>query len=423
MLFIVIIQLMLMSSCCTDDSGGSLALALLFGGNALPAEKIDETNLQLHPDFNWRKTEENITTTFPKQQEFISSMGSEDEIKLRDAKTGTVRWTVRNFLQSPSSQSFSHRSYNSYASDQSVLFHSKENYFCLDKASGVVKWKKQVPSSERMSSEILTGVDNWYFQTGTVLNNQDVKQDAIFIGHLQSPAAMTLLSAPDFQTTILDGLVGIGNISDLKAFHGNNDNVLLAISSWGYSDSSEVEARLSLWDVTNKRYLYQNILLENVKHNARLEKVDNRLYAYSSSGISCYNLYDETLLWSRAEEGTTIDVEFSKENVLIDFNNNGKTDLLDNETGEVLWTYSHYVRKMKMTSRHVYLVSNVVEILDIQNGLVLKTIDNPYSNYPEDKPESEYFKSGVSINVLESEDGEEDYMMLTCNGYLFGMTF
>ena len=169
--------------------------------------------------------------------------------------------------------------------------------------------------------------------------------------------------------------------------------------------------------------MYQNILLENVKHNARLEKVDNRLYAYSSSGISCYNLYDETLLWSRAEEGTTIDVEFSKENVLIDFNNNGKTDLLDNETGEVLWTYSHYVRKMKMTSRHVYLVSNVVEILDIQNGLVLKTIDNPYSNYPEDKPESEYFKSGVSINVLESEDGEEDYMMLTCNGYLFGMTF
>lgn len=407
-------------SSCEDITILDVASTLLSDSSS--SEPVDETTLTLKKEFNWRIANESSKILIGNNTKFIS-YGS-NALQFRDVETGELFWTWDDYVN-PNRIGFP-RARQYYTKDNLFLFFNTNRYHCIDLKTGETKWKKEIADKDRMSDRIMTGIGDYYFQVGAIEVDTCITQDAVFVGDINSADSMQIILAPDFQQEILGYRHKYGGINALKAFQKSNGEILLAMaySEPTYNTDSTSWMRnynyfLGLWNFTKKKWIYKDVAVSGGRH---LKIIEDRLYYYSYYHLSCFDLESGQLIWENdLRESESTEIIFSKDYVLLYSSSENILELRNARSGALIWTKrDQLIKQMRLTNKYIYLHYSNLKVFDIPTGELLKTIDNPYDDYP--KEGFKYFHSYPDIKTFEKANGV-DQVIISDDKYMFGMTF
>lgn len=379
-------------------------------------ETVDESTLTLNPTFAWRLSNESLALPLPSQDKVISENKALNKLEMRDSKTGALEWSWSDPLN-PGSQLDVPNKRNSYLHDDLLFYYHDSKYYCINLKNGETIWKKELPSEVRNCDEIITGVGADYFQVRNIDVDTDRKKEVVFKGDIRSAEPMEMILAPSFQTEIAGPRQNIGRINDLEAFQKSNGDLLLAIAYGEPTVDEEWNTFLGVWNVNQAIWEYKDILVMTARRMGKLRKDGDRLYCYSNLQLSCFEEKDGTLLWEKTNGDQYSFFAFASDYILY-HHLNAPLELVDAQSGNVIWTQSiSFETNTTLTNNHVYLINDVLQVLDIETGALKKEISSPYENYP---ASAAYFEGCKRVTSFENKRGK-DQLILSTQDYMFGM--
>lgn len=383
-------------------------------------EEVDEETLTLRGDIEWRLEGESVVLVLEDENKILT-YSADVGMSLRDADSYMAKWTWNDYFETENNLAFALAKENTFVTKDYILFYSTVRYYCIDRKTGETIWKKMVSTEDRMKDKRITGIGNLFFQIKKIGEREGCaigeNQDAIYMGSINADFQMQSVLVPEFQNEFRDWSSSLGKIGDIEAY-SDNGNILLAIT---YAEpiaegSSTYNNYLGVWNYTTKEWIYKDVFIEQANVIGYLEKMQDKIYWHTFMQLNCYDIANGTLLWANDEDVQDYRI-FKNGHILCDFSN--RQELVDAETGELKFVSpSAHVRRMGFSSKHVYLINNVLEIYDIESEKLIRTIEYPYTDHPHENihPDSDYFKGCVRIDVIQNES---DLVFININDYLF----
>lgn len=251
---------------------------------------------------------------------------------------------------------------------------------------------------------------------GTIPLTNNQTQDVVFVGNINTADPLEILLKPDFPTDQSNLDNRIGSIGDIISFKAKNEDIILALTYSTPIDHRLQEAFIGLWNVNTEEWIYKDIPFMNNFGKAKIHLKGDKLYCYHDLKISCYNLDDGSLIWEKESELSPMNFQFLDEFIVVE---NGNLEILNDEDGEILKVYQGTVYGYAASSKYIYIPQDELKIFDIEASKIIKTIETPYTTYPDETPE--YFKNTNKISVIEDKENGIDYLFISQNGYNFKM--
>ena len=230
-------------------------------------EEVDEEGLTLRDDIEWRKKNESVVLDL--EDGNILTYHESTGLSLRNAASYQAVWNWNDYLEAELHPAYALTKENTFVSKDYILFYSIVRYYCIDRRTGETVWKKTVSSENRMLDNIITGVENIFFQVKKIDDPEGfaigVNQDAIYIGSIDVDVDVSMQSVliPEFQDEFKDWSNSLGKIGYIEAY-SDNGNILLAIT---YAEpinegSSTYNNYLGVWSYSTKEWIFKDVFIE-----------------------------------------------------------------------------------------------------------------------------------------------------------------
>lgn len=422
----ILLSILFLNSCCSDNSG-KVALALLVGGghsqnhsdysSEIPTD-IEE-NLELKDEFNWRHSMEKVKIMIPNQNHLISWDPTSSKLQKRNIITGDLIWSwEHSFLSNANLPNEN----SSYFYEDLMVFNIWDNYFCLNINTGKTVWEKEISNTQRaVCDQAMTGIGEFYFQIRRGEIN-GVIQDLVFYGNINNADPLEYLIHPDYQTTVVkDGK--IGEITGFKAFKNSaGDNCLAITYAEPTAELWDKNIFISIWNMTNSEWEYKKALTVSTNTQVNIKIIDSYLYCCTRDKIFCSQLETGELIWEKGGDSFNLEVAFSNTHIITKWAYMNM-EVLDPKTGETQWSHSEYSPfNLDLSQHFIYIFSDhKIQIFNISTGVLIKTIDYPYTEYPVGYENIEYFSSTGYLKSWEDRSNNIDYLIIGTDKYSFGM--
>jgi outer membrane protein assembly factor BamB len=242
---------------------------------------------------------------------------------LRSLKDGSIIWvgdSLRNtsylFVYPPL-----------YHYDSLVVFRSRTLLACINLDNGKVKWQQTIRGGLQVTTlgkQYFYGDDNACFWKGNILTGQ---QDTILtVGHPKAKGAVPRTIAP---------------------FVNAARDTLLIMTYWLDFSYLQTEARYILYNLTQKRVLYDQVLMPPSRNMTGIMGIaqiyKNNIYFVVGYSIFCHNMKTGKQVWKKEFDGMMLrsNMQIIEDKVVTFCDGlNPRLTVLDAVTGKEQWQHS-----------------------------------------------------------------------------------
>jgi outer membrane protein assembly factor BamB len=336
----------------------------------------------------------------------LGSLQSRPILYMVSANSGKILWQWQDLF------SASERIFNDYpyTADNILIINSSPNIYAINLSTGVTQWKLQKPPSNNPRG---SGIGKTYFMVSDSLKLFSVNTttgESLYRFQLTNDTsnAVSTFNAP---VPIID--------------NQTQDTLLLSAWSYGFYQNAFSATYLLLYNLTQKRIIYNMLQREGVASGTngfllpnRIPTIDkDKIYLGIGKSFQCNNLKTGSLLWRK----TDFEGNFFESGVLVvndkvySITSVGELFCLNASTGAVIWKTS--TKGLSSTLLHlngvIYLTSigdGKLYAIDANTGAYIWQLRSPDD---ESSGGQSYFKDNVTT------DGKNIFVSTYLNLYCY----